>query len=230
MTTTPLTARPALVVIAVVLATAAPAAAHPLATTTVSIASTERGIVTVTIAADADALIAKLEALAGEPVSQPRTSEERRARIEFLFSTLAAHIEVRADETPLEPRLESVIVDDTAQAELRLTAAVPSDAHAFTWRSSLVAGSYPIAMRSADGQEVIEWLQGPQVSRPIALDARARPSGFINGLVMGFTHIVPAGLDHVLFVVGLFLLSRRTPRGSAAGHGLHRRTLDHACA
>ena len=32
---------------------------------------------------------------------------------------------------------------------------------------------------------------------------------FTRGLAMGFTHIVPAGLDHILFVLGLFLLSRR---------------------
>ena len=35
------------------------------------------------------------------------------------------------------------------------------------------------------------------------------PAGFVNGLVMGFTHIVPDGIDHVLFVLGLFLLSRK---------------------
>jgi hypothetical protein len=198
-----------LVIAAMLVPIAVPTAAHPLATTTVSIATTGRGIVTLSIAADADALIAKLETLAGEPVSQQRTSEERRARIESLFSTLAVHIELRADETSLAPRLERVIVDDTAQAELRLTAAVPSDAHAFTWRSSLVAGSYPVAMRSTGGQEAVEWLQGPQVSGPLALDAPRSPGGFVNSLIMGFTHIVPAGLDHVLFVLGLFLLSRQ---------------------
>jgi len=28
-------------------------------------------------------------------------------------------------------------------------------------------------------------------------------------LQLGFTHILPKGLDHILFVLGLFLLSRR---------------------
>ncbi len=32
---------------------------------------------------------------------------------------------------------------------------------------------------------------------------------FANYLQIGFTHIVPKGLDHILFVVGLFLLSAR---------------------
>ena len=28
-------------------------------------------------------------------------------------------------------------------------------------------------------------------------------------VVLGFTHILPKGLDHVLFVLGIFLLGRR---------------------
>ena len=63
-------------------------------------------MLTVTIAADADALIAKLEALAGAPVSLPRTAAERRARIESLSSTLVAQLDMRASETPLALRLQ----------------------------------------------------------------------------------------------------------------------------
>lgn len=44
-------------------------------------------------------------------------------------------------------------------------------ADAVTWRSSLAFGSYPLAVRGADGNELIEWLQGLQLSRSLALDA-----------------------------------------------------------
>ena len=125
---------------------------------------------------------------------------------------MIAHVEARANETPLALRLQNVTVDETAQAEVHLTAAIPSGSQTLTWRSTLVFGSYPIAVRGLDGREVIEWLQGPQTSRPIALDSPHAPTGFVKGLAMGFTHIVPAGLDHILFVLGLFLLSRRTRR------------------
>jgi hydrogenase/urease accessory protein HupE len=200
----------ALAVVAAVVTFAAPVAAHPLATATVSIVASGTGTLNLTIAADADALIARLEALAGSPVSLTRTSAERRARIESLSSTLVAHIELRSGESPLALRLQDVVIDETAQAEIRLTTAMPAGADSVTWRTTLVARSYPIAVRSTDGHEVVEWLQGPQLSRPLELDAPRAPAGFINGLVMGFTHIVPAGLDHVLFVLGLFLLSRQT--------------------
>ena len=113
------------------------------------------------------------------------------------------------NESPLVWRLQDVRVDETAQTELLLTSTLPAGARTLTWRSDLVVGSYPVAVRSLEGEEVIEWLRGPQASRPIALEAGRSPTGFVDTLVMGFTHIVPAGLDHILFVLGLFLLSRR---------------------
>ena len=48
------------------------------------------------------------------------------------------------------------------------------------------------------------------MSEPIPLNAPRAPLDFARGVAMGFTHIVPAGLDHILFVLGLFLLSGRT--------------------
>lgn len=187
----------------------APAVAHPLATTTVSIAVDPKTL-NLTLGADADALIATLEALAGAPVSgETQTPADRRARLERLWPTLVAQIDTRVNASLLVWRLQDVRVDETAQAEMRFTAALPPGSRTLTWRSVLVAGSYPLAVRTLDGQDTIEWLQGPQASRPIAIDSGLAPSGFIDGLVLGFTHIVPAGLDHMLFVLGLFLLSQR---------------------
>ena len=147
----------ALAVIAAVVSLAAPVAAHPLATTTVSIVASETGTLNLTIAADADALIARLEALAGAPVSLTRTAADRRARIESLSSTLVAHIELRSGETPLALRLQDVVVDETAQAEIHLTTAVPAGADTVTWRSRSSSGHIhsrceaPTVMSSSSG-------------------------------------------------------------------------------
>jgi hydrogenase/urease accessory protein HupE len=192
------------------LATTAPTLAHPLATTTVSIAVDHGPGLDVAIAADVDPLIAKLEALAGLPASSPRTREDRAERLRALMATLFTHIDLRVDDARTMPVLRQITIDETAQAEIRLTAAMAPGAREVTWRSTFIFGSYPVAVRGSDGREAIEWLQGPQPSAPIALAAAATPVGFIRGLAMGFTHIVPAGVDHILFVVGLFLMSRRT--------------------
>jgi len=190
--------------------TGAPVFAHPLATTTVAIAVSGSGALDVSISAAADPLIEKLEALAGLPPSEPRqTRDDRAARLRRLGTALLTHIDLRVDETPAALVVRDVIVDATAQAEIHLTAASPPDARHVTWRSTFIFGSYPVAVRDADGMEAIEWLQGPQTSGPMSLNAPRAPLELARGLAMGFTHIVPAGLDHILFVLGLFLLSRR---------------------
>jgi hydrogenase/urease accessory protein HupE len=210
--------------LATLLATAAVrVAAHPLATTTVSLAPGDRGTVDIAIAAEADPLIAKLEALALAGIADSSieaTREGRQARLIDLSQTLISHIDLRADGISMIPVLSAVSVDETGQAEIRLIATLPSStvrlkadttsATTLTWRSTFVFGSYPLAVRTMDGHEVVEWLQGPQASSPIALGNGPTPS-FARGAVMGFTHIVPFGLDHILFVLGLFLLSRRAP-------------------
>jgi hydrogenase/urease accessory protein HupE len=56
-------------------------------------------------------------------------------------------------------------------------------------------------------------LEGGQSSAPVALKAPApavdRFGTARRYLALGFTHIVPGGLDHVLFVLGIYLLSGR---------------------
>ena len=56
-----------------------------------------------------------------------------------------------------------------------------------------------------------EWLEG-DTSKTFALTASAKPLSrwrvAARYLALGFTHIVPLGYDHVLFVLGIYLLSR----------------------
>ncbi len=78
----------------------------------------------------------------------------------------------------------------------------------------LVLGSYALTLVNATGQRSAPiWVTGGQPSR--ALDLRV---GFVDPpwwttateyAGLGFTHILPKGLDHILFVIGLFLLGTR---------------------
>jgi hydrogenase/urease accessory protein HupE len=60
---------------------------------------------------------------------------------------------------------------------------------------------------------VTAWLEGGESSAPFALIAPAatfdRFGTAWRYLKLGFTHIVPKGLDHMLFVLGIYLLSGR---------------------
>ena len=186
--------------------------AHTLASTIVSVTMTHPDLVTITIAAEADPLIAKLEALAGVSASGPlTTARERRARIESLFPTLRAHIDARVAGTPLVLDLQDVAVDDTAQTEIHLTARMPTGAPPFTWRSTFIFGAYRLATRSSDAADAIEWLQGPQTSTPIALEApRAEADGTTEADSSAlWQHRTRIGHGLAMASVVIFVIGRR---------------------
>jgi hypothetical protein len=168
-------ARHGVVLLAVLLLNAVAGHSHTLAGTVVSVTMTRSNAVALSIAADADPLIAKLEALAGVAAAgSPASAAERRARLEALFPTLRAHIDARVAGEALALDLQDVAVDDTAHTEVRLTARLPRQPEggrhervdAFTWRCTFVFGAYQFT--STQGEH-IEWLQGPQTSAPVAL-------------------------------------------------------------
>ena len=97
---------------------------------------------------------------------------------------------------------------------IRFAGDVPAGARQCRVTYGLVLGSYALTLVSPAGQRSAPiWIAGGQPSPP--LDLRA---GFVDPpwwstaaeyAGLGFTHILPKGLDHILFVVGLFLLGTR---------------------
>lgn len=195
-------ARRCLCVLAALLLNTATGNAHTLAGTMISVAFNRPGIVTLTIAAEADPLIAKLEALGGVASSTALTNDERRARIESLFPVLRAHIDGRLDDKPLDFTLRDVIVDDTAQVEVRVTAPVPHGPHTFTWRCTFIFGAYQMAVAAGDQGDVSQWLQGPQASNPIAVEPSAANAwaslGGQTGIRIGYSIATVALVVYVI--------------------------------
>jgi hydrogenase/urease accessory protein HupE len=71
-----------------------------------------------------------------------------------------------------------------------------------------------MAVRGAgSGGAAAIWLEGGQISDPFPVSSSLAPAGRIETawqyLKLGFTHILPHGLDHMLFVLGIYLLSGR---------------------
>ncbi|MBW1880885.1 MAG: HupE/UreJ family protein [Deltaproteobacteria bacterium] len=97
---------------------------------------------------------------------------------------------------------------------VRLTGAIPGGAETFTWRASPGFGPVLLVLQQGgDGASVSQWLDAGDASEPFPLTVVTPEKGFVAVLVLylglGFTHIVPKGLDHILFVLGLFLLSTK---------------------
>lgn len=133
------------------------------------------------------------------------------------FRSLVDGATITFDGKPSRPDVEIVPPEPGTYAgrmTLRLRGPIPGGARAFTWSEAVPVGSYPLIHRN-EGEEssLWQWLEGGATSQPFSLSSAVIPPtrGEVIGryLKLGFTHILPKGLDHILFVLGLFLLSRR---------------------
>ena len=126
-------------------------------------------------------------------------------------------IELRAGETGLPLALETVQIppvgniDLPRPSNLMLAADLPPGAAAITlhWPG----GSGDLVLRQFGVPEPFTGLiSGGGTSPEISLSGGGMASGwqaFMAYIPVGFDHILPKGLDHILFVLGLFFLSTR---------------------
>ncbi|MFW8634643.1 HupE/UreJ family protein [Cribrihabitans pelagius] len=94
---------------------------------------------------------------------------------------------------------------------LRLSGAVPPEARSL--RIAWPQGSGGVVLRQHGVEEPYTgYLQGGASSPPVPLTggaAKTPVQAFTEYVPVGFAHILPKGLDHILFVLGLFFLSPR---------------------
>jgi hypothetical protein len=112
-----------------------------------------------------------------------------------------------------------VVPHDTAVTErrgnfvrLRLTGRTPAAVTTFRFTDDAISGFFVLKLRNEGQTEAeTEWVQGGKPSTPFPLDRAVVPATrwtiVKTYLRLGFTHILPRGLDHVLFVLGIFLLA-----------------------
>jgi HupE / UreJ protein len=193
--------------------------AHEIGTTRVSVLFVQDArTYAIEIVTDASALAEKLDAAAGrEP------SAAVPPRLEALSSTadelFLRRVTISFDESEVRPEVAYSVAaagDDLAGAiaTIRLRGAIPDGARDLAWTYGWTFASYPLTIRrSAAEAPVTEWLEGGQSSAPFAWAAPARHPDRLGTarryLALGFTQIVPGGLDHVLFVLSIYLLSGR---------------------
>ena len=193
--------------------------AHELGTTRVSILVTRGEQYDVELVTDATALAEKLHAVRGQTFVADANSEHLQKVLDGFDDTFRQRVKLAFDGSEVRPAISYLVSTGTAAsyapiATIRLRGAIPSGAHHLTWCYSWTFASYAVTMRNETmGSPTTEWLEGGQRSAPFALMSPA-PSVDRLGtawryLTLGFTHIVPKGLDHILFVLGIYLLSRR---------------------
>ncbi len=121
----------------------------------------------------------------------------------------------------------------SAKIRFSLTGKVAETATEISWCSSLPVGQYLYRVRHASDEESVnQWLdpgvrsanfrlssrelrQTQEANDATAAESKVNLAGKANltGVVadylkLGYTHILPLGLDHIMFVLGLFFLGR----------------------
>jgi hypothetical protein len=146
---------------------------------------------------------------------------ELRAHFDGLGGRLLEGITLAFDGRRVTPRVAAVeipAVGDTGVERLtviRLAGEIPPGSTSFSWRYAPGFGESALRLAGPDGAILrADWLVAGEQSAAYRLDpalvpARSTAEVFRDYTVLGFTHIVPKGLDHILFVLGIFLLSVR---------------------
>lgn len=112
--------------------------------------------------------------------------------------------------------LETVVVsevgniDQARDSVVTLFGKVPDGVHNLVWAYPEKFGSSVLRIERPDQELQAQFFAAGARSSPIAIgvaDAGNWSQKFYEYAVIGFTHILPKGLDHILFVLGLFLLN-----------------------
>ena len=201
----------------VVLLFAITAGAHEIGKTQVQASLLGRSY-DIEVVVDPDALLPSLEAYGQRPISRELPRGQRDRRIAALAEVFLERVSVSFDGRPAAAAFEylpSSAFNDFAQApsRVRLRGAVPDGAADFTFTYGLALGTYALNVRIGDGTVQTQWVVGGAPSAPVSLTAPLPPPTRAEigwqYFALGFTHILPNGFDHVLFVVGIFLLTSK---------------------
>ena len=128
-------------------------------------------------------------------------------RLDLRWTHLPTSAEIRAQTNPLS----TVLLEATATARL------PAGSHVLRLRLPEVIGTVVVSVSHPGREDVVSLLQPGETSPAFDVSIQEEPSkapssrlqAFAQFVAMGFKHILPEGLDHILFVLGLFLLSAR---------------------
>jgi hypothetical protein len=196
--------------------------AHEIGTTRVTISVDDTGGYNVEVVTDAAALAEKLEGVAGRTLPADssaallinvltRDQTLLRQRMHLTFDDVEVQPAIHISVAPVAGTDGKVGPYDV-QARIRLTGTVPASASRLAWRYGWTFAAYSLTVRGTTVTGDAVWLEGDEQSAAIDLRRIVPPPGRLEVvrryLALGFTHILPLGFDHVLFVLGIYLLSR----------------------
>ena len=196
------------------------AAAHELELTEVHLSFSNDGSFQVDVMNDPGWLLMRVEPFSGLGLSGRLEPARRDDRLVEMEETFAERVHLYFDGVRVDARARyrpptdvgPAAPDGTRLGVMRLDGQVPPGALTFSFAYGLIMDPYPILIRNRENEVVTYWNVGEYETEVFSLDELTPPTRWEvvqTYLWLGFTHIVPKGLDHILFVVGIFLLSVR---------------------
>jgi hydrogenase/urease accessory protein HupE len=204
------------------------AQAHRLRPAIVTISFAQANSVDVEISLNMEAVLAGISPTHEDTDDSPNAPvyEQLRAmqpdalaeRIREFEASYLAGIRVAFDGQAVGLNLTGVQVPEVGDTALQrlstlsLRGAVPAGATAFTWTYATELGASAVRVGpTRDNIIRTSFVDAGTTSEVFPLDdtlvAKTTAEVAVEYLVLGFEHIVPKGLDHILFVLGIFFLS-----------------------
>ncbi len=191
--------------------------------------------VTVEIRASIEALLTEINARYKNTQEAPTAKEydilralppeELGQRLEAFRNKFLNNIQLKFDDKPVSLKVLSVDIPEAGYTKvpristIQLFSNAPETARQLSWYYPQAFGDNAVRVRQVDQRNKQwhwsewQWLRGDKTSAPFSLteifskqSAWKRLSSYI---ILGFEHILPKGLDHILFIIGLFLFSTR---------------------
>ena len=217
--------RPLSILFGLLVATSAPALAHPLTFTQTELTLRTDGTFQIDMVCDLDALALGVPQDADDAelvaVIRALSLVERNNQIDRLRQLFKRRVRVRFDGEPARfqvsfpdhgtPRADKSEIPTVLGLTTRLIGDIPAEASNVTFFASRAFSDVHLTVVDETRDLIVpSILERGAESDPFALVGFVEPVSRARlarqYALLGFIHIIPKGLDHILFVFGLFLL------------------------
>ncbi len=207
-----------------------PALAHKIRPAIITLEFTQQATVKLSIETNAEALLSGIDVKQQDTDDAPQVevynhlrqlpAAEIRSQFKDFAEDYSKGLSLQLSGKAVHWVYDSIDVPEVGDVQLsrksviHYHADIPPGASVAVWAYAARYGDAVINfVQQGQSEKKTYWLVQGQPSPPYPIDAavvaRSRSDVVTDYLRLGFIHILPRGLDHILFVLGLFLLSRR---------------------
>ena len=218
-----------LLLIFLVMGMVTPSRAHNIQPAVADLSFDENGGYTISIVLNLESTMAAIEPELTDTSQSPNASEYDRLRalppekvvnkFEGFSARFLDGIHVLVDGKRMHPEIREVLVPETGdlafsrESVVVIGGTLPEGAANISWGWVFEFGASILRVSAeTDEDPYSAYLVDGEQSEDIPIRSKLSRSPLetiANYVFVGYVHILPGGLDHILFVVGLFLLSTR---------------------